>query len=195
MRPNGLSLSAEMEDYLEAIAALIAAQGEARVTDIARRLSVRKPSVTQALQSLHQKGLLLYEPYSSPVLTASGRRAAETVQRRHDIMKRFLKDVLFIDAERAEANACRLEHAVDKEVLSHLTNFMDFVQRCPRGGAKWIRGYEHTCDPNTEGEKCERCLETALEEFRTQRESTDRSVGTARGQLASASEARKGIRR
>lgn len=162
-----MALSAEMEDYLEAIAALSASNGEARVTDIAKRLSVRKPSVTQALQSLTDKGFLHYKPYASPVLTASGRRAAAAVQRRHDVMKSFLVDVLQVDWAAAEANACRLEHAVDKEVLEHLTRFMDFVQRCPRGGTDWVRdGYEHFCDPEQQHAKCERCMQTALDEFR-----------------------------
>lgn len=164
-----MTLSEEMEDYLEVIAALIASNGEARVTDIAKRLSVRKPSVTQALRSLKEKGLLFYKPYSSPVLTETGKRVAATVQRRHDIMKRFLTDVLLIDTDQADANACRLEHAVDKQVLEHLTHFMEFIQRCPRGGAKWIRGYEYYCDPELEGEKCEHCLEMALDEFRHHR--------------------------
>ncbi|MFW6367053.1 MAG: DtxR family transcriptional regulator [bacterium] len=167
-----MTLSAEMEDYLEVIAALIKSNGEARVTDIAKRLSVRKPSVTQALRSLKEKGLLLYKPYCSPVLTESGKRAAAAVQRRHNIMKRFLADVLLIDPDKADANACRLEHAADKEVLEHLTHFMDFVQHCPRGGAKWIRGYEYYCDPELEGEKCEQCLQMALADFRQHRVSS-----------------------
>lgn len=159
-------LSPEMEDYLEAIAALTDSVGEARVTDIAARLSVRKPSVTQALRSLAEKGLLKYKPYVSPTLTERGQRLAERVQRRHRVMKRFLTEVLLIGDDVAEANACRMEHAIDKEVLEHLVHFMDFVHRCPRGGAKWIRGYEYYCEPDTDVEKCERCMTLALDDYR-----------------------------
>jgi DtxR family transcriptional regulator, Mn-dependent transcriptional regulator len=161
------ALSSEMEDYLETIAALFRANGQARVTDIAERLSVSKAGVTQALRSLAEKGLVDYRPYVSPTLTETGARVAERVQHRHDVLKRFLIKVLLIDPELAEANACRLEHAVDKSVLEHLAHFMDFVQRCPRGGAKWIRGYEYYCDPDKETEKCERCMEMALDEYRS----------------------------
>jgi len=160
------ALSPEMEDYLETIAALFRSNGEARVTDIAERLSVSKAGVTQALRSLAAKGFVDYRPYVSPTLTESGKRVAERVQHQHDVLKRFLIKVLLIDPELADANACRLEHAVDKSVLEHLAHFMDFVQRCPRGGAKWIRGYEYYCDPDKETEKCERCMQMALDDYR-----------------------------
>ena len=162
------SLSREMEDYLETIASLIASGGEARVTDIAARLSVRKPSVTLALRSLAEKGLVHYQPYAQPTLTQTGQTIANRIQHRHDVLKQFLTNVLLIEDKLAEANACRLEHAVDREVLEHLAHFVDFVQRCPRGGAKWIRGYEYHCDPEGEHEKCERCMELALDEYRNQ---------------------------
>jgi len=159
-------LSREMEDYLETIASLIRSGGEARVTDIAGRLSVRKPSVTLALRSLAEKGLVHYHPYAQPTLTEAGQTIANRIQHRHDVLKRFLVDVLQIGDQVAEANACRIEHAVDKEVLDHLAHFVDFVQRCPRGGTTWLRSYEHSCDPGQEHGECERCLEQALAEFR-----------------------------
>lgn len=161
-----LSLSREMEDYLETIASLIRSAGEARVTDIAERLSVRKPSVTLALRSLAEKGLVHYQPYAQPTLTEQGQTIAKRIQHRHDVLKRFLTDVLLLRDELAESNACRLEHAVDKEVLDHLAHFMDFVQRCPRGGAKWLRSYEVFCATEGKPEDCERCLEQAITELR-----------------------------
>ena len=165
MDATTIPLSPEMEDYLEAIAGLFRVNGEARVTDIAEKLSVSKAGVTQALRSLAAKGLVDYRPYVSPTLTDAGKRIADRVQHRHDVLKRFLIKVLLVDPELAEANACRLEHAVDRAVLEHLAHFMDFVQRCPRGGAKWIRGYEYSCDPDTETEKCERCMQVALDQY------------------------------
>ena len=162
-------LSAELEDYLESIARLIRDGGQARVRDIAEGLSVHKSTVTAALHSLAGKGLVNYAPYSSPTLTRAGGQMADRVQQRHDILERFLRDVLFVAPELAEANACRLEHAVDKAVLERLTRFMDFVQRCPRGGTKWIRGYEHSCASDTAGDKCKRCMEIALRDFRAGR--------------------------
>jgi len=161
-----LGLSSEMEDYLETIAGLFRLKGEARVTDIAERLQVSKPSVSLAMRVLADKGLIHYKPYISPTLTENGRKIAERVQHRHDVIKQFLANVLGVAPEMAENNACRLEHVIDREVLDHLTHFTDFIQRCPRGGSKWIRGYEYECDPDKETERCEQCMVMALSEYR-----------------------------
>lgn len=164
MSADALTLSPEMEDYLEAIAGLFRTHGEARVTDIAKRLSVRKASVSQALRTLTDKGLVRYQPYVSPTLTEAGRRIAERVQRRHDILKRFLTEVLLIKPDLAEANACRLEHAVDKEVLDHLARFMDFVQKCPRSSTEWIESEKRSANPAQDGERYDSCVQMTLGE-------------------------------
>jgi DtxR family Mn-dependent transcriptional regulator len=46
--------------------------------------------------------------------------------------------VLAVDPAEADAAACKLEHAVSENVLSRLLEFIDFVDRCPRGGTHWI---------------------------------------------------------
>ena len=115
MNSNAISLSAEMEDYLEAIASLFRNHGTARVTDIAKRLVVSKSSVTLALRTLADKGLVHYQPYMTPTLTENGRKIAERVQHRHDILKQFLVNILGVDAALAEKNACRMEHVISDE--------------------------------------------------------------------------------
>jgi DtxR family transcriptional regulator, Mn-dependent transcriptional regulator len=161
------NLSREMEDYLETIASLIASGGEARVTDIAKRLSVRKPSVTLALRSLAEKGLVHYRPYVLPTLTGAGEAIATRIQHRHDVLKGFLVDVLLVEDKLAEANACRLEHAVDKEVLDHLARFVDFLQHCPRGGLAWLRDHELDCDLEASRETCSRCMQDAIKQYQS----------------------------
>ena len=58
----------------------------------------------------------------------------------------------------ADENACRIEHAVDREIVDHLTRFMEFVQRCPHSGAKWLRNHTYFCSSATDGGRCEECL-------------------------------------
>ena len=62
-------LTSNLEDYLEVIFLLEQEQKSARAKDIADRLGVQRASVTGALQSLSQKGLINYHPYSSVTLT------------------------------------------------------------------------------------------------------------------------------
>jgi DtxR family Mn-dependent transcriptional regulator len=152
-----------MEDYLETIADLLREKGQARVSDIAERLSVSKPGVTQALRTLTAKKLINYRPYVSPTLTPAGKAVADRVQYRHDMLKRFMQDVLLIEADRAEENACRIEHAVDRDVLEHIARFTDFVGRCPRAGARMVRGYDYFCHPEKDGGTCQACIDAGLD--------------------------------
>lgn len=117
------AISAVQEDYLEAILALEAQSPRVRVRDLAERLSVHKSTVTAALKALAEKGLIEYEPYGQIVMTRMGRQAAERVSADHAVVKAFLTDILLVDEALAEANACRMEHVMDRVVLNRLVSF------------------------------------------------------------------------
>ena len=51
-------LSASLEDYLEAIAELCSKEGHAHSKEIAEKLSVKMPSVTEALRQLVEMGYI-----------------------------------------------------------------------------------------------------------------------------------------
>ncbi|HUT59480.1 MAG TPA: metal-dependent transcriptional regulator [Phycisphaerae bacterium] len=127
MRSATRKLTASQEDYLEAILALLAERGAARVRDIARRLRVAMPSVTRALGALARRGLVNYAPYEQATLTDRGRELAEGVRSQHRVLVRFLTEVLGLDAKAADANACRMEHAVDESVLRRIKDLQEFV--------------------------------------------------------------------
>ena len=55
-----IEISSSLEDYLEAIATIIETNGHAHAKDIAEMLDVTMPSVTNALQALSARGLVLY---------------------------------------------------------------------------------------------------------------------------------------
>lgn len=124
------TLSASLEDYLEAIFVLAREDRVARVRDIAARLNVQMPSVTGAVRSLSAKGLVNYDPYSYITLTPSGEAIARDLFHRHQVLTAFLTDLLGIDPETAERNACHIEHAIEPVVLERL---IEFVQRHSAG--------------------------------------------------------------
>ena len=130
-------LSPSQEDYLEAVLDLERTGRVARVRDIARRLNVGMSSVSIALRALGERGLVNYDPYQVITLTDRGERLGRLVTRRHEVLQAFLTDVLGIDAGRAQSNACRMEHAIDDEVLQRLKDFAAFLQRSPRVGRGW----------------------------------------------------------
>ncbi|MBV9489401.1 MAG: manganese-binding transcriptional regulator MntR [Verrucomicrobia bacterium] len=105
------------QDYVELIAELIAATGEARVTDLARSLGVTHVTVARTIQRLQRDGLVTTKPYRSIFLTDAGRKLAQESQRRHEIVFAFLKS-LGIPSQVAQSDAEGIEHHVSKETLS-----------------------------------------------------------------------------
>ena len=169
MQPAALSES--LEDYLETIFLLIRDQAVARSRDIAERLRVSRPSVTGALQALAERSLVNYEPYGHVTLTPAGEAAAKRVARRHEVLKDFMVKVLSIGEAEADATACRMEHAVSKTVVDRLVEFAEFVETCPRAGAKWVHGFGYRCQEAAAAPKkdsCERCITQCLDDVKMQ---------------------------
>ncbi|MBW1645764.1 MAG: metal-dependent transcriptional regulator [Deltaproteobacteria bacterium] len=160
------TLTASLEDYLEAIFLIIAEKQAVRPKDIARRLKVSSASVTGALRSLARRKLINYAPYDVITLTAAGRRAAEDVVRRHEVLRDFFIRVLAVPEKDADAAACKMEHSIPKVILERFVRFAEFVEVCPRGGAKWIAGFSYHCDQENNLEHCEECITTTLKELK-----------------------------
>lgn len=124
----GKRFSPTIEDYLEAVGQLCAAGGHARGCDLAVRLSVHKSTVTAMLRRLAAEGLVNYSPYGETTLTAAGDRVAREVRRRHEAIRRFLSRVLQLDPAAADTAACRLEHAMDREIVLRLGRLTAFLE-------------------------------------------------------------------
>ena len=122
----GVAVTASLEDYLEAIRALIASHGHAHTRDIALRLDVKMPSVTRALQLLAREKHIVYRKNYPIQLTPWGERIAGEVQRRHSFLEGFFRDQLGVDAEKASQMACKIEHIVDFDTM---TRWEELVRR------------------------------------------------------------------
>lgn len=117
-------ISSSMEDYLEAILLLEKENKKVRVTDIAERLHLSKPSVNRAVTNLKACGYINHESYGGITLTPCGKKAAAQVFHRHNLFKTFLTDVLGVDEETAEKDACRMEHTVSCQTIEKLGAFL-----------------------------------------------------------------------
>jgi len=148
--PEAVELSAVLEDYLEAMAHVAAEKGVARVRDIAAALSVHKSTVTGALRSLSEKGLVDYAPYEIATLTPKGQEIAGRMAHRHEVIRSFLVEVLSLDEGLAETNACRMEHDLDREVLERLRLFAEFVKRCPHCGQERLQAFREYFERESE---------------------------------------------
>ena len=111
------------EDYVEAIAELIAEHGSCRVRDLSERFGVTHVTVVRTVQRLERDGFITTEPYKPIVLTPKGARLAEECKVRHDIVFRFLiaigvsESVAAIDTE-------GIEHHVSPETLKRFEEWI-----------------------------------------------------------------------
>jgi DtxR family Mn-dependent transcriptional regulator len=112
-------MTQSLEEYLEMVS-FLADDGEVRVTDIASRLGVSKPSVLTALKTLEEQGLLEHERYRSVALTKMGIDRAAEIRGRHYFLTAFLHDVVGVDGETAEKDACKMEHILSEETLQKM---------------------------------------------------------------------------
>jgi len=112
------------EDYVELIAELIAAQGEARAADLAERLGVTPATVANTLTRLKQAGLIEMRPYRSIFLTPEGSAMAAQSRKRHKLVVKFLLS-LGLPEEIAESDAEGLEHHLSEETLAAMGRFSE----------------------------------------------------------------------
>ena len=154
-------LTASLEDYLEAIFQIVEDKQAVRAKDIGERLEVGRSSVTGALHALADRELINYAPYDVITLTDSGRAMAEEIVRRHEVLRDFFVKVLSVAPGEAEEAACKMEHAISEAVLERFVEFVEFVDRCPEGGAQWREGIGYTCEHGRQADTCRKCEELA----------------------------------
>jgi DtxR family transcriptional regulator, Mn-dependent transcriptional regulator len=148
-------LTPTMENYLEAIYNLDHEKRVVRVKDIAKRLGVKMPTVTNMLKTLNDRGLINYERYEFLELTDKGEGVGKEIDKRHRILRDFLTDILGIDFEKADEEACCMEHAIGPGTMDRLVAFMAFIQACPRTGENWLERFEEF---RTHGKNANKCL-------------------------------------
>lgn len=115
--------TALLEDYVELIADLLASAGEARPTDIARRLGVSHATAVKTIARLKRAGLATARPYRGVFLTEKGQALADRVRVRHRLVVDLLR-AIGVPAESAEADAEGIEHYVSEATLKAFAQFL-----------------------------------------------------------------------
>ena len=119
-----MTLTQSAEDYLLAIYRLQGESDGARVKDVADLLGVKKPSVVTQVQRLKDEGVVEHAPYGRIDLTAKGRELGRELLRKNRVVYHFLHDVLGVERQVAEGEACGIEHHLHRETFSRLIEFM-----------------------------------------------------------------------
>jgi DtxR family Mn-dependent transcriptional regulator len=112
-------------DYLETIYLLSLSHDTVGVSQVAAERDVTIPTARSAVSRLKKDGFCRQERYGKIVLTERGRTRAEAVYGTHRALFRLLHDVLGVDADIADDEACRLEHGLSSDTKSKLVAFMD----------------------------------------------------------------------
>ncbi len=128
-----IALSQEAEEYIEIIYKLQKRNSTAKTKDLAESLHVVPGSITNTIEHLESHGLVRHEPYHGVKLTKQGEMIALTIIRRHRLAERFLTDILKADWSTVHGDACKLEHAMSKNVTDLLEERLEHPKFCPHG--------------------------------------------------------------
>jgi DtxR family manganese transport transcriptional regulator len=115
--------AALLEDYAELIDDLLNSGGEARPTDIARRLGVSHATAIKTIGRLKREGLATSLPYRGVFLTAEGEALAAKVRTRHRLVVAVLT-AIGVPREAAEQDAEGIEHHISPATLRAFAAFL-----------------------------------------------------------------------
>lgn len=113
-----MSLFESGENYLETILLLTKRNGSVRSIDVATEMGFTKPSVSRAMTILKREDYIIMEADGRICLTEKGLERATSVYERHVTLTRFIHEVLGVDEEIAEQDACRIEHVISPETFA-----------------------------------------------------------------------------
>ncbi|MCK9314030.1 MAG: metal-dependent transcriptional regulator [Methanocorpusculum sp.] len=117
-------LTPALEDYLEVIYQLSKENGTARISDIAQRMDIAKPSVTQAITTLRREGMVYQDRYGPVLLTPKGEKRASEVWYRHRVIRRYLEEALQVSPVKADQDACMMEHSISTETFTQIEKWL-----------------------------------------------------------------------
>jgi DtxR family Mn-dependent transcriptional regulator len=121
-----------VEEYLEAIYKLQAAEKVLGTTELGKQLKVSPASASEMTDRLAERGLVAKVRDKGITLTRKGQKAALELIRKHRVSQRFLVDVLGMDWKDVHDEACRLEDAISPEVESRMEALVGNRATCPQ---------------------------------------------------------------
>jgi DtxR family Mn-dependent transcriptional regulator len=127
-------MSISTDNYLKAIYAL-SQEGDGHVTTnaLSDKLQTKPSSVTDMVKKLDRQGLVSHERYRGVLLTASGKKLALDIIRRHRIWEVFLSEKLGFAWNEVHDIAEQLEHVRSSELIARLESYLRYPQYDPHG--------------------------------------------------------------
>jgi len=149
-------LSANIEEYLEAIYKISNNEECVKTTQISKDLGITSASVSEMIKKLEKMGYVKYSQYKGVKLTDEGLKNAKKVTRKHRLLERFLHDILKLKDNFLHDQACEMEHSLSDEAERALCQVLEHPDKCP--GDSVIPA----CD--LKFNTCEECMDRKEEE-------------------------------
>ncbi|MBO5564325.1 MAG: metal-dependent transcriptional regulator [Lachnospiraceae bacterium] len=121
---NNRQIHESAEDYLERILVLTQRNGMVRSIDIVNEMNFSKPSISVAMKKLREAGQIEMDDNGYIKLTDEGRVVAERTYARHTLLTKCLI-ALGVDEERADEQACHIEHVIDDETYNKINAYYE----------------------------------------------------------------------
>ncbi len=151
--------------YLMTIEDLLADNGYARVTDVAKRLNITRGSASIGLKPLKKRELVLEDENKFLKLSEEGLRMAELVHRNDELLQVLFRDVLGVESDQAEIDACKIEHLLSLETSTKLASFVDCIRSNTNAVKTFLaelKKHELRCTNNVE--ECSICSQICFVE-------------------------------
>ena len=126
-------ISLTEENYLKALYRLAQENKEISVTDIAKSLGIKMPTVNSMVKKLAEKKFIKYEKYKAIQLTEKGRRQALYILRKHRLTELFLSEVMGLGWEEVHDIAEQIEHIQSDRFFDRIDEMLGHPQFDPHG--------------------------------------------------------------
>ena len=123
------------QDYLKALYQLHGDQRPVPTRDLAQRLGISSPSVSEMVTRLTAQGLVEHDRYRGQQLTREGRKVALELVRHHRLLEMFLVQVLGYSWDEVHDEAERLEHVISERMEQRIFELLGRPQLDPHGHA------------------------------------------------------------
>jgi DtxR family Mn-dependent transcriptional regulator len=123
------------EDYLKALYLLHGDQRPVPTRDLAQRLGISSPSVSEMVSRLTAQGLVEHDRYRGQQLTREGRKVALELVRHHRLLEMFLVRVLGYSWDEVHEEAERLEHVISERMEARIFELLGRPELDPHGHA------------------------------------------------------------
>src|ERR1700676_370177 len=129
------SFTRSQQDYLKALYQLHGDQRPVPTRELAQRLGISSPSVSEMVTRLSSQGLVEHDRYRGQQLTREGRKVAVELVRHHRLLEMFLVQVLGYSWDEVHDEAERLEHVISERMEQRIFELLGRPELDPHGHA------------------------------------------------------------